>query len=176
MHLSFSFRLLRLQIHFALRKQERFTQSSFRPCYCSCVAVLHCVCSLLATSWSISLSLLPLCLLQTFDHITRSGQRDVSVYSCEKFHQYVYDKKIEIESNHKPLESILKSLSIRHLWDCRECCWGYRIIVSKSHTYGLEFLLCVDYFSKYPEIYKLIKIRSRGVINAMKLVFVRHGI
>lgn len=44
------------------------------------------------------------------------------------------------------------------------------------HYNGSEFLLCVDYFSKYPEIYKLTETTSRGVINAMKSVFARHGI
>lgn len=30
------------------------------------------------------------------------------VYECEKFHQYVYGKDIQVESDHKPLESIFK--------------------------------------------------------------------
>lgn len=30
------------------------------------------------------------------------------VYGCEKFHQYVYGKEVEVESDHKPLESIFK--------------------------------------------------------------------
>ena len=30
------------------------------------------------------------------------------VYGCEKFHQYVYGKVIQVESDHKPLESIFK--------------------------------------------------------------------
>uniref|UniRef100_A0A3P9LFC2 ribonuclease H n=1 Tax=Oryzias latipes TaxID=8090 RepID=A0A3P9LFC2_ORYLA len=30
------------------------------------------------------------------------------VYGCEKFHQYVYGKDIQVESDHKPLESIFK--------------------------------------------------------------------
>lgn len=30
------------------------------------------------------------------------------VYGCEKFNQYVYGKNIQVESDHKPLESIFK--------------------------------------------------------------------
>lgn len=30
------------------------------------------------------------------------------VYGCEKFHQYVYGRDIQVESDHKPLESIFK--------------------------------------------------------------------
>lgn len=41
------------------------------------------------------------------------------------------------------------------------------------HYNGSEFLLCVDYFSKYPEIYKLTEMTSRGVINSMKSVFTK---
>uniref|UniRef100_A0A8C6NRG0 Gypsy retrotransposon integrase-like protein 1 n=1 Tax=Nothobranchius furzeri TaxID=105023 RepID=A0A8C6NRG0_NOTFU len=41
---------------------------------------------------------------------------------------------------------------------------------------GSEFLLCVDYFSKFPNILKLTETTSRGVIVAMKSIFARHGI
>ena len=30
------------------------------------------------------------------------------VFACEKFHQYIYGKRVHVQSNHKPLESILK--------------------------------------------------------------------
>ncbi|KAA0714109.1 Retrovirus-related Pol polyprotein from transposon opus [Triplophysa tibetana] len=30
------------------------------------------------------------------------------VYGCEKFHQYVYGREVQVESDHKPLESIFK--------------------------------------------------------------------
>ena len=30
------------------------------------------------------------------------------VFGCQKFHQYIYGKKVKIESDHKPLESIMK--------------------------------------------------------------------
>ncbi|KAJ8365010.1 hypothetical protein SKAU_G00138410 [Synaphobranchus kaupii] len=44
------------------------------------------------------------------------------------------------------------------------------------HHKGSEFLLWVDYFSKYPEIAKLSDTNSRGVITSMKSMFARHGI
>lgn len=30
------------------------------------------------------------------------------VYACEKFHQYVYGKTVDVETDHKPLETIFK--------------------------------------------------------------------
>ena len=30
------------------------------------------------------------------------------VFGCQRFHQYIYGKKVKIESDHKPLESIVK--------------------------------------------------------------------
>ena len=30
------------------------------------------------------------------------------VFACEKFHQYIYGKRVHVQSDHKPLESILK--------------------------------------------------------------------
>ena len=30
------------------------------------------------------------------------------VFGCQRFHQYIYGKKVQIESDHKPLESIMK--------------------------------------------------------------------
>ena len=41
---------------------------------------------------------------------------------------------------------------------------------------SLQYLLCVDYYSKYPEITKFCDTTSRGVITAMKSTFARHGI
>lgn len=35
---------------------------------------------------------------------------------------------------------------------------------------------CVDYFSKYPEIMRLIDTTSEGIITAMKSIFSKHGI
>ncbi len=39
-----------------------------------------------------------------------------------------------------------------------------------------EYLLCVDYFSKFPEIAKLTQTTSRHVVSALKSIFARHGI
>lgn len=41
---------------------------------------------------------------------------------------------------------------------------------------GSEFVLCVDYVSKFPEIIKLSDTTSKGVVNAVKSIFSRHGI
>ena len=44
------------------------------------------------------------------------------------------------------------------------------------HYNGAEYLLCVDYYSKYPEITKLCDTTSQSVLTAMKSTFARHGI
>ena len=48
-----------------------------------------------------------------------------------------------------------------------------------SHLFyhkGTTYLLVVDYFSRYPEISKLPTTTSHGVINALRPLFVRHGV
>lgn len=35
-------------------------------------------------------------------------EKELVVYGCEKFYQFLYGKDIQLESNHKPLESIFK--------------------------------------------------------------------
>lgn len=44
------------------------------------------------------------------------------------------------------------------------------------HFNGKEYLLCIDYYSKFPEIVKLTDTTARGVITGMKSIFSRHGI
>ena len=34
------------------------------------------------------------------------------VFACERFHQYIYGKTVEVHSDHKPLKSILKKPSV----------------------------------------------------------------
>ena len=40
----------------------------------------------------------------------------------------------------------------------------------------LNYLLVVDYFSRYPEVLQLTSTTSMSVISALKSVFSRHGI
>ncbi|KAI3373038.1 hypothetical protein L3Q82_006334 [Scortum barcoo] len=47
---------------------------------------------------------------------------------------------------------------------------------ARDILYWPEYLLCVDYYSKYPEITKLSDMTSRGVITALKSTLARHGI
>lgn len=51
-----------------------------------------------------------------------------------------------------------------------------RVGTDLFHRNGSEFLLCVDYFSKYPEIMRLTSTTSKGVITAMKSNFSTLGI
>ena len=41
---------------------------------------------------------------------------------------------------------------------------------------GLDYLIVVDYFSRYPEVIQLRSTTSRSVINALKSVFARYSI
>ena len=41
---------------------------------------------------------------------------------------------------------------------------------------GVHYLLIVDYFSRYPEITKLVSTTSSAVIAVLKAAFSRHGI
>ncbi|GFO04660.1 Pol polyprotein [Plakobranchus ocellatus] len=49
---------------------------------------------------------------------------------------------------------------------------GLDVFTLKSHDY----LLCVDYYSKYPEVTKLFTKTAHGIITALKPFFARHGI
>ena len=44
------------------------------------------------------------------------------------------------------------------------------------HLKGSDYLIIVDYFSRFPEIIKLHSTNSAAVIEALKTVFARHGI
>jgi hypothetical protein len=41
---------------------------------------------------------------------------------------------------------------------------------------GKHYLLCVNYYSKYPEIELLPSLSSASTISAFKSMFARHGI
>ena len=41
---------------------------------------------------------------------------------------------------------------------------------------GTEYLVVVDYFSRYPEVIQLRSTSSQSVINSLKAIFARHGI
>ena len=44
------------------------------------------------------------------------------------------------------------------------------------HFNKAEYIMCVDYYSKYPEISKLRGTTSKHIITAHKSVFARHGV
>ena len=41
---------------------------------------------------------------------------------------------------------------------------------------GADYLVIVDYFSRYPEVHKRTTTTSQSPINSLKIVFARHGI
>ena len=44
------------------------------------------------------------------------------LYGCQRFHHYVFGKEIVVETDHKPLQSILKTHWLKRHQDCKECC------------------------------------------------------
>ncbi|KAI3356983.1 hypothetical protein L3Q82_003624 [Scortum barcoo] len=72
------------------------------------------------------------------------------------------------ENNSNPRESMLPHTLPGRPWE--------NIDTDLFHYDGAEYLLCVDYYSKYPEITKLSDTTSRGVITALKSTLTRHGI
>ena len=51
-----------------------------------------------------------------------------------------------------------------------------RVAADIFYYKGSDYLLVVDYFSKYPEVTRLSNKDSEAVIMAMKYMFARHGI
>ena len=45
-----------------------------------------------------------------------------------------------------------------------------------SELKGVQYILIVDYFSRYPEVVKMSTTTSTAFIAAMKLIFSRHGL
>lgn len=44
------------------------------------------------------------------------------------------------------------------------------------HLRDADYLLCVDYFSTYPELAKLNDTTSKQIIAVLKSMFARHGV
>lgn len=51
-----------------------------------------------------------------------------------------------------------------------------KVAVDLFEFKGLQYLLCVDFYSKYPEIVLLSSTSSANTITALKSIFARHGI
>ena len=52
------------------------------------------------------------------------GLLAIIAFGIEPFEGYVYGRKIFIDTDHKPLETIMKKS--RYQSDCRECCCIYK--------------------------------------------------
>lgn len=51
-----------------------------------------------------------------------------------------------------------------------------KVGIDLFHFNNAEYIMCVDYYSKYPEISKLSGTTSKHIITALKSVFARHGV
>ncbi len=69
----------------------------------------------------------------------------------------------------------LSPVSRTGLHDLPDRAWA-KVGVDLFHFNQADYMLCVDYFSKFPEIAKLTQTTSQHVITALKSIFTRHGI
>ena len=67
----------------------------------------------------------------------------------------------------QPSQPLISSLLPEYPWQ--------KVASDLFHYKGKTYLLCVDYFSRYPEVVKLNSTTSKGVIEALKSIFARHG-
>lgn len=51
-----------------------------------------------------------------------------------------------------------------------------KVGIDLFHLYGTDYLIVIDYYSKYPEITALKEIKSEDIIDKLKQIFSRHGI
>ncbi|XP_045459304.1 uncharacterized protein K02A2.6-like [Melitaea cinxia] len=51
-----------------------------------------------------------------------------------------------------------------------------KVGIDLFHLYGTDYLIVIDYYSKYPEIAALKEIKSEDIIDKLKQIFSRHGI
>ena len=51
-----------------------------------------------------------------------------------------------------------------------------KIAADLFHLWGDDYLILVDYYSKFPEVVKLSDTSSNTVIKEMKAMFARYGI
>ncbi|KAL7873908.1 hypothetical protein SRHO_G00048780 [Serrasalmus rhombeus] len=127
------------------------------------------------------------------------------VFGVERFHQFVYGREINVQTDHKPLEAIMKKPLTRapariqrllmrlHRYQLRvQYKPGKEMQVADALSRAYlpqtdvpdaeteaqqEYLLLVDYYSKFTEIEWLGKdTKSAIVISHLKSQFARHGI
>lgn len=51
-----------------------------------------------------------------------------------------------------------------------------KVGIDLFHLYGTDYLIVIDYYSKFPEITALKEIKSEDIIDKLKQIFSRHGI
>lgn len=51
-------------------------------------------------------------------------------FGLNKFHKYIYGKKVMVETDHQPLISIFKKALKNALLDCNVCCYKFKNIIS----------------------------------------------
>ena len=56
------------------------------------------------------------------------------LYGCKHFHQYIYGHTITVQSDHKPLEAIMKNRSPTHCQDSNACYFNSRSTTSRLCT------------------------------------------
>ncbi len=100
------------------------------------------------------------------------------VFGCEKFHHYLYGRDFVAETDHKPLEIIMKKplhLVPMRLQRMRIRPW--QVVATDLFVWNnTNYVLVVDYYSNYFEVVQLSNTKSPTVIRHIKSLFARHGI
>ena len=73
-----------------------------------------------------------------------------------------------VKNSSSPTQPLISSSLPQYPWQ--------KVASDLFHFKGKTYMLCVDYFSRYPEVIKLSNTTSKGVIAALKCTFAHHGI
>ena len=73
-----------------------------------------------------------------------------------------------VKNSPSPTQPLISSSLPQYPWQ--------KVASDLFHFKGKTYMLCVDYFSRYPEVIKLSNTTSKGVIAALKCTFAHHGI
>jgi len=74
------------------------------------------------------------------------------VYGCTKFHQYVYGKKVNVQTDHKPLEALLKKNIIPSTTEIAANHAKVTTLWPENEVWDRQKLFIADTLSRAPEV------------------------
>ncbi|UYV84625.1 hypothetical protein LAZ67_X002882 [Cordylochernes scorpioides] len=88
---------------------------------------------------------------------------------CERFKDFVVEKNLPHQTDHKPLVPIFTTKDLKDLMPRLQR-------MDLFHYEGSEHLVVIDYFSHFIEVVRLTKLSSEAVVDHCKAIFAHHGI